>query len=132
MRTAVTNALVGVAARFSDEAPRIDEEALIRRYSAFEAWPADGQLGLCVLVWALGSGFSLGKFVAHVNQLVPNFARAATCIGPGDTPIEISIGAIARAAFRNAAIVVRWNLDAGLLHWPTDLSKTVGSGRLSI
>jgi len=139
IRPSVSSALYSIAARFAgDISPasmRVDEGALLKRYSALRAWPCDAQLGLVVLAWALGPGFSLGKdkskreeFGAAVNCLEPDFARAARLVA-GRTPTAISLGEIAGAAFRNAALVVQWNLP-DRLYWPTDLSKCIGSGIL--
>ena len=110
------------------EAPRVDEKVLFKRYAALGAWPADAQFGLLVLAWMLGPGFSLTGFSKAVNRLVPDFAKAACVIGPGQVPTAITLGGVARAAFRNAAVAVKWNLDESWLVWPTDLSKFVGSG----
>jgi hypothetical protein len=127
----VWTALAGVAARFASE-PRclVDEATLLKRYAALEAWPADAQLGLVVLAWTLGSGFSLKGFAQAVNQLVPDYEAAARAIGPGKNPVAITIGEIARVCFFNASLVVRFDLKDTGLYWPTDLSKSVGSGIL--
>ncbi len=130
VRPGVIRALVGVAARFSDESPRFDEAALVRRYSALRAWPADGQFGLAVLAWVLGSGFSLREFAGAVNRLEPDFDAAAAAVVTGKTPVGITVGEIARTALRNAAVVVRRDLDETRLYWPDDLSKYIGSAIL--
>ena len=122
MRECVRVALIEIASRFSDDAPTVDERKVRSRYAAAEAWPADAELGLMVLSWALGPGFSIREFKAAVNRLVPDFARAAAAIDPGESPTLITLSGIARHAFANAAIVTRWNLPDHILFWPTDLT----------
>jgi hypothetical protein len=127
IRPNVLHALGAIAARFSDDRATVDAASLIRRYSALAAWPADAQLGLVILAWALGPGFSLAGFAKAVNRLVPNFALAAQAVGPGRVPVAIAIGEAIRVAFRNAAVAMRWNLNTEHLYWPDDLSKSAGS-----
>ena len=124
MREAVRGALNDIAARFSDDAPSIDERVLRRRYGALDAWPVDAELGLCVLAWALGSGFSLGGFRDAVSRLVPDFEGASRAIEfKVETSTLVTLSGIARSAFRNGNLVVRWNLDPDTLYWPQDLSS---------
>jgi hypothetical protein len=127
VREDVRRALDNLSMAFVVEAPRVDEAILAKRYSALRAWPADAQLGLMVLALVLGPGFRLAGFAEAVNQLVPDFIAASRAIGHGKTPTAIVLGGIARACFRNAQLVVHHSLDANLLFWPTDLSRTVGS-----
>jgi hypothetical protein len=127
VRDAVRVALHSIAARFSDDAPLVDLPVLRSRHSALDAWPADAQLGLFVLAWALGSGFAIQGFRERVNALVPDFAGAARAIGPGSTPTLISVGSVVRCTFLNAAIVLRWNLDSKVLYWPSELSRSTGA-----
>ena len=123
MRDVVRAALADVAARFSDDAVSIDEGALRRRYTALDAWPADAELGLCVLAWTLGPGFHRKGFRECVNKLVPDFSSAAGLIDLGSSPTAVTLTGIARCALSNGAHVVRWNLDSSLLYWPLSLSS---------
>ena len=94
------------------------------RYGAMGAWPADAELGLVILAWVLGPGFSHPMFRRSVNALVPNFAEAAQAVRAiGPNPTLVTLGGIARCAFDNGAVVIRWNLDPDLLYWPQDLSR---------
>lgn len=127
MREAVRAALVDIAARFSDDAPSLDERILRARYRALEAWPADAQLALAVLAWTLGPGFALRGFPQATNALVPDFGRAAAMIGPGGGPTLITLGGVARCGLRNGAYVLRWNLNPEILYWPNDLSRSAGA-----
>jgi hypothetical protein len=123
VRDSVRVALDKIAAQFSDDAPSIDERALRSRYAAVDAWPADAELGLRVVAWALGPGFSMRGFRDAVNRLVPDFSEAASLIMLGPSPTAVSLTGIARRALFNGATVVRWNLNPDLLYWPLDLSS---------
>lgn len=123
MREAARVALNSVAARFSSDAPSIDLSAVRRRYSAFDDWPADAQLGFGVLAWTLGPGFALPGFREAANALCPDFARAARAVGVGEHPTLITLGAVARRALDNGAVVLARNLDPGVLYWPQRLSS---------
>ena len=127
MRDAVRAAFGSIASRFSDDVPSVDERVLRARYSAVGAWPADSQLGLLVLAWVLGPGFSLKGFREAVNSLVPNFDRAALAVSLGGSSTLTDLGEIARCGFRNGGVVVRTNLDPEALYWPLDLAHTMRS-----
>jgi hypothetical protein len=123
VRDAVRAALESIASRFSDDAPSVDEAMLQSRYSALEVWPADAELGLYVLAWALGPGFSSRGFREAVNTLVPDFARAASAMEAGNDPSLITLIGIARRALCNATVVTTWNLNPEILYWPLDLAS---------
>lgn len=128
MRILVRAALENIAGRFSNEAPKADElEAkLTKRYPAFEAWPADAQLGLLLLGWALGPGFSLPGFKNTVDSLEPDFRHAAALVAPtGD--VGDPLRDIIRQCLRNADIVLQWALTDSVLYYPTDLSSCIGA-----
>lgn len=131
MREDVRIALDKIAIRFSDDAPSADASRLRRLYVAMDAWPLDSQLGLCVLSWVLGPGFSIAGFRESVNRLVPDFlaaARAVKRLEPeGLNPTLVTLYGIARCALRNGAVVVRWNLDPETLYWPSDLADCAGA-----
>jgi hypothetical protein len=55
-----------------------------------------------------------------VNCYRPDFNRAARLLPLGSNPTLISIGGEARRAFRNAAVVLRHDLQ-DLLYWPLEL-----------
>lgn len=129
MRNNVRTALGSIAARFSSDAPSVDLQALARRYGAIEGWPADAEFGLAVLAWVLGSGFTLPRLQKAVTRrrLLPDFQGAARAIGPGGSPSLITLGGVARSAFENAAVVVRWNFSPDTLYWPMRLSPLQGT-----
>jgi hypothetical protein len=121
VRDAVRAAWVTFAARFSDDAPTVNELVLHKRYPALEAWPADAEFGLVVLGWMLGAGFSLPEFSKAVNRLVPKFTRAASAIPIGGDLTYVTIGDASRAAFRNAGVVCDYGLNGEILYWPLEL-----------
>jgi hypothetical protein len=123
VRDSVRVALTSIAARFSGDAPSIDDRTLRSRYPALEAWPVDAELGLSVLAWALGPGFHVRAFRDSVNRLVPDFAGAASLLDLGPSPTAVTLTSIARCALNNGAWVVRWNLNPELLYWPLALSS---------
>lgn len=133
MRVLVRAALENIAGRFSDERPKADElEAkLTKRYPAFGAWPADAQLGLLLLGWLLGPGFSLSGFKNTVDSFDPDFRHAAALLAPaGD--VGDPIRDIIRQCFGNASLVLQWMLVDSVLYYPTDLSSCVGADYASV
>lgn len=122
-RRSAWEALRHVTARFSGEPLRIDEGPLRKRYVALGAWPADAQLGLGVLAWSLGSGFSNREFRAAVNEEVPDFIKAAEAAAIGKDPTSITLLGIARSALRNGAVVLAHDLDPEIVYWPIELTR---------
>lgn len=58
----------------------INEDALRARFPAYDSWPADAQIGINGMAWAMGTGnvtHGFPMFAAAVEGIVPNFARAA-------------------------------------------------------
>lgn len=55
------------------------EEELRGYFPAFDAWPADAQMGVMSMAWAMGPNFSrkFPHFTAAVNKLRPDFIAAA-------------------------------------------------------
>ena len=122
------SAFVQIAARFSDDVPSFTGAALRKRYPAVRAWPADAKLALYLLAWMLGPGFALKGFRESVNIYEPDFAAAARAVGPGKNPADITLTGYVRTALRNAAVVVKWDLNPEALYWPANLSSMPGSG----
>ena len=127
VRDAVRVALNVTAARFSSDAPTIDARALQSRYGILDAWPADAQLGLCVLAWALGPGFSLKGFREALRPALPDFEGAARAVPIGADPEGIVLHEMARRCLENGSVVVRWDLNPEVLYWPMGLSSCVGA-----
>ena len=120
-RRSARAALQVVTARFSSEPFAVDESALRKRYVALSAWPADAQLGLGVVAWALGSGFANSEFRQAVSAI--DFMRAAEVVSLGKDPTSITILGIARSALRNGAVVIAHDLDPEIVYWPMELTR---------
>lgn len=122
-RRSAREALRRVTARFSGEPFALDEGPLRKRYVALSAWPADAQLGLGVIAWSLGSGFSNREFRAAVNEEAPDFMKAAEAAAIGQDPTSITLLGIARSALRNGAAVLAHDLDPEIVYWPIELTR---------
>lgn len=100
-------------------------EALLKTYyPSYETWPADAQLGLHSMAWAMGPAFHFPLFRAAVNKTKPDFAAAAVqCFinDPGN-PIG-GRNAANKLLFNNADVAQRWGLDYEQLWYPNDASK---------
>lgn len=99
------------------------EAYLQAHYPTYNQWPADAQLGLLSMAWAMGPAFHFPRFQAAVNRAVPDFnAASQQCLiyDPGN-PIGGRNGAN-QLLFKNAATVLAHNLDPNTLYYPADLS----------
>jgi len=101
-----------------------NEAVLKSRYPAFDSWPADAQLALHLMAWALGPAFKYPKFMAAVNQTLPDFRTGAIeshiseAGNPGVIPRNIAI----KALFNNAADVLANNLDPDTLVYDVNIA----------
>lgn len=100
------------------------ESQLRERFPSYDAWPADAQLGLLSMAWAMGPQFHFPRFQAAASLPIPDFATMAA-------ESHISNGAPERNAdnaqlFNNAARVLRDNLDPDLLLLP--IRGVLGAG----
>lgn len=127
MREVVRVGLRNATARFSDDAPLFDSRALRARYGPLDAWPADAELGLAVLAWSLGPGFTLRGFREALREVIPAFEAAARAVPIGESSAQIVLNSVARTCLRNGSVVVRWDLDPEILYWPLELSKCAGA-----
>lgn len=96
------------------------EAALKRRFPAFEAWPADAQLGILSMAWALGPNFKFQKFEAALKKVFPDFFSAAE---ESHIREQGNLGVIPRnianrILFENAAQVLALGLDPAKLYYP--------------
>lgn len=122
-----TTAQFSVSNEVSPDAPSIDERVLRSKYGPLDAWPADAQLGLCLLAWTLGSGFSLRGFRDALRPVLPDFEGASRAIPVGSDPTQIALNGIARRCFENGSVVVRWDLNPEILYWPMGLAGLMGT-----
>jgi GH24 family phage-related lysozyme (muramidase) len=94
------------------------------RFANYESWPADAQLGVMSMCWAVGPAFQAGwpKFTAAL--LAQDFDTAAVeCFMPEESKIS---GLRPRnrsdaMLFRNAAQVLVRGLDPTVLYWPHEI-----------
>jgi GH24 family phage-related lysozyme (muramidase) len=88
---------------------------------SFPEVPADAQLGILSMAWAVGPGF---------NRKFPTFTRAATAgdwfgaqasckIREAGNPGVVPRNARNRVCFGNAHTVATLDLDRSILHWPS-------------
>jgi hypothetical protein len=61
-----------IASRFNQ-----NERILGERFPHFQEWPADAQMALHSMAWALGPGFRFNKFEAAANKTPPDFLEMA-------------------------------------------------------
>ncbi len=100
------------------------QQTLKNTFTAFETWPADGQLGLLSMAWAMGPAFSGGW--PHFTQAC--LARdwvgaAANCkMDEAGKPGLRPRNAANALLFRNAALVVSQGLAPETLYYPRDLA----------
>lgn len=117
-----------------------DFENKIRGYfPSYDSWPADGQLGVLSMAWALGPNFSRSypRFTAAANGIVPDFITMAQESTISDNKGRTDAQA---KAFSNAAEVVRAGGDPDTLHFPESVGafiranprKSAGVGVLGI
>jgi len=87
-------------------------------FARFEAWPADAQLGLLSMAWAMGPSFASGfpKFSAACKSL--DFTTAAAECQMNGSPPPARRNAATKLAFTLAADVVADDGDPALLHSP--------------
>lgn len=106
---------------------RENEAYLRHRFPDYERWPADAQLGLHSMAWAMGPGFHFPDFDAAVNRPRPDFEAAARAShmdargNPGLVPRNNANFQL----FTNAARVLERGADAETLYWPGTLLAEV-------
>lgn len=99
------------------------EAHIKKRFPEFDSWPADAQLGIMSMSWAMGSGFNFPRFEAAVKKR-DFLTAAATCKmneagNPGLKPRnEANV-----ILFTNAARILEEpdTYPAMTLHWPDKL-----------
>ena len=95
------------------------ESRLRERFGGYDAWPADAQLGLLSMAWAMGPNFNYPKFAAEANKLLPDFdILAKESAIRGNAPRTEA----QETLFSNAAAVLRDNGDPARLYFPNSFS----------
>jgi GH24 family phage-related lysozyme (muramidase) len=100
-----------------------DEAYLRKKYPGYDSWPADAQLGILSMAWAMGPGFDFPRFAAAVNRPRPDFKAAADAShihDPGN-PID-GRNAANKQLFLNAASVLAAGRDLATLIYPRVLT----------
>lgn len=104
-----------------------NETALKRQHAfkAFDSWPADAQLGLLSMAWALGpAGFDrFPSFTAACRRLDFKHAAAQSKIAETGNPGIIPRNRANFILFSNAAAAVAEGHDLAALHYPADLTQ---------
>jgi hypothetical protein len=101
-----------------------NETQLKTYFPNWESFPADGQMAILSMAWAMGAGFpaTFPAFTAAVNNNDWTTAAAnANFTGVGVAP-RIAANAI---LFANAALVVANHLDPTLLYYPNTASGSL-------
>lgn len=95
-------------------------EAILRnRFPGYESWPADAQLGLLSMAWAMGANFKFPKFEAAVNGLVPDFRAAASLshMNAAGNPGLVPRNTANESLFLSAADTLSSNLSLDRINW---------------
>lgn len=114
-----------------------NESILLRAFPGFPDWPADAQLGLLSMAWALGAAFpaTWPRFSAACRALDFDGAAAECRMQETGNPGVVPRNNANQLLFRNAAKVGRPEngYDPDTLHYPTQLLDVVvvegGDGR---
>lgn len=101
----------------------LNNEKLIRKQNPFakwDSWPADAQLGVLSMAWAMGPSAFVGFPKFSESCRVMDFtAAAAQCkIADADNPGVKPRNEANQLLFRNAALVLAKKLDPAVLHYP--------------
>lgn len=106
-----------------------NDRYIAARFPQYESWPADAQLGVMSMCWAVGPAFQADwpRFTASLREQDWRTA-AVECFMPEAATIS---GLRPRnkadeLLFSNAAEVVARQLDPDRLYWPRDLSAPLG------
>jgi hypothetical protein len=103
-----------------------NEGYLLAHYPNFGKWPADAQLGLHSMAWAMGPNFVMPKFQVAVNSVRPDFKTAATESKMSETgnPGLIPRNAADFVLFSNAEVSFLRGKNPQTLYYPTVLPNS--------
>jgi GH24 family phage-related lysozyme (muramidase) len=103
-------------------------EAFICKWlPAYPTIPADAQLGILSMAWAVGAGFNR-KFPTFTKAALAGdwFAASAACtIREAGNPGVVPRNRANRVCFMNAHLVATHGLDRAALHWPAAVNVEV-------
>lgn len=110
----------GILSAVSRKLAEMDRH-LAKRFAGYEDWPADAQLGVLSMSWALGPAFRFPRFEAAAKAgdwlMAAEECSISTAGNPGVKPRNERN----RVLFRNASVVASRGMDHGALYWPDDL-----------
>lgn len=106
-------------------AKKLAQNELYLRQTYFpdwDNWPADAQLGVCSMAWAVGPGFptKFANFTRAAKAQRWLEAMAACKIREEGNPGIVPRNKANRLCFANAETVHRGGLDPEQLHWPKE------------
>jgi GH24 family phage-related lysozyme (muramidase) len=103
-------------------------EAFICKWlPSFPTIPADAQLGILSMAWAVGAGFNR-KFPTFTKAALAGdwFAAHSSCtIREAGNPGVVPRNRANRVCFMNANLVAQHGLEPSTLHWPAPVSSSV-------
>lgn len=99
-----------------------NERYLKGRFPQYDNWPADAQLGLLSMAWAMGPGFNFPRFESSINARPPDFDKAAieSHMNDAGNPGLVPRNAANTLLFRNASSVVTRGMPFDALYYPLD------------
>lgn len=106
---------------------RANDNHLARRFPSYARWPADAQLAVNSMSWAMGSGFDFPAFTKAVNGPTPDFnaAAAASHINEAGNPGIVPRNQANRLLFENAAKVQAGHGDPDVLYYLGEVLGTL-------
>jgi hypothetical protein len=98
-------------------------------FNTFEDWPADAQMALLSMAWAMGPHGLLGfpHFCDACENQDFNGAAAECKMSELGNPGVIPRNVANKTLLGNAAVVAAQGLDPSVLHYPEDLSQAGGA-----
>lgn len=104
------------------------DKTLGSRYPGYESWPADAQLAIMSMSWAMGPAFNFPQFKAAVDRLDFNEAAKLSFFrgGGGTESVRSGRNAENEKMFQTAAIVLKNGSDPDILHVITGLAVDAG------
>jgi GH24 family phage-related lysozyme (muramidase) len=110
---------------------KAEEPAILRLIPGFASLPADAQMGIWSMVWAMGTG-NLAKFTTFLSAINSGdfVTAAANCHMQG---VGIDMRNLAnKLLFLNAAAVRTLGADPSVLYYVDGLTKLVGSTAVAL
>lgn len=106
-------------------------EAIIKkRFPAWDTFPADAQLAIMSIAWAVGAGFyqKFGNLARCIDAQDWEGCVASCKIREEGNPGVVPRNAKNRFCFHNAALVKTYGVDPSVLYWPGVMSGGATTG----